>query len=194
MLMSEPLKCNKSVTLLKHIACVSEFNLIKREITVKESIYDTEDALQDTPQEVSTTVANKVINLLNKRKPVVLFILGTYEWAEPIETFEYSTDRDLLLWVKAVIDKGCVILASTDNKFGQATEVCEKLHFEAFLIEGVPNHEMTGLAINMTHHMSVVNHADVEHISNFVGITSVRDDEEEMSDEEARRHALLSEE
>lgn len=159
---------------------------------MSESIYESEDALQDTPQVVDTNVANKVINLLNKRKPVVLFILGTYDWAEPIETHRYENDRELLMWVKATIDKGCIILSCSDDKFSQATEICEKLHFSPFLIEGVPGHEMTGLAMNMTHHMNIVNHADVEHISNFVGISSINDDT--MSDEEAARAAMLSEE
>lgn len=158
---------------------------------MSESIYDSEDALQDTPQVVDTNVANKVINLLNKRKPVVLFILGTYDWAEPIETHRYENDRELLMWVKATIDKGCIVLSCSDDKFAQALEICDKLHFNPFLIEGVPGHEMTGLALNMTHHMNIVNHADVEHISNFVGISNISDDD--ISEEEAHKQAALSE-
>lgn len=72
-----------------------------------------------------------------------------------------------------------------------ALEICDKLHFNPFLIEGVPGHEMTGLALNMTHHMNIVNHADVEHISNFVGISNISDDD--ISEEEAHKQAALSE-
>lgn len=151
------------------------------------SIYEREDALQDTPTEVLTTTSSRVINLIKKRKPVVLIILGTFNWSPPIEMFTYKNDRELLDWVKATIDKGCVIVHCSDDKFDQVSKVADVLHFNTFLIEGVPEHEMTGLATNMTHHMDIINHADVEHISGFVGIIDISSDE--MTEEEALKIA-----
>lgn len=147
-----------------------------------DSVYEDENALYDEPQVVKTTVANNVINLLKKRKPVVLVLLGTHDWAPPITMYEYDNDNDLLTWVRETITTGCIILHCSDEKFSKVNDVAELLHFNLFIIEGVPSHEMSGLAINMTHHLDVVNHADVEHISGFVGIVdhtvAIPDDED----------------
>lgn len=155
---------------------------------MSDSVYDDENALYDQPTEVKTTVANSVVNLLKKRKPVVLVLLGNHEWAPPIAMFEYTTDNELLVWVRENIVNGCIILHCSDEKFSKVNDVAEILHFNLFLIEGVPSHEMSGLAINMTHHLDVVNHADVEHIAGFVGIVDHTVDTPD--DEESQRKIL----
>ena len=137
---------------------------------MSDSIYEDENALYDEPVEVKTTVSNGVINLLKKRKPVILVLLGSHDWSPPITMYEYESDNDLLTWVREVITTGCIILHASDEKFAKVNDVADLLHFNLFLIEGVPSHAMSGLAINLTHHLDVVNHADVEHISGFVGI------------------------
>lgn len=155
---------------------------------MSDSVYEDENALYDEPTEVKTTVANGVINLLKKRKPVILVLLGKHEWSPPITTYEYTTDNELLTWVRETITTGCIILHCSDEKFSKVNDVAEILHFNLFLIEGVPSHEMSGLAINMTHHLDVVNHADVEHISGFVGIVDHAADV--IEDEEAQKRVF----
>lgn len=157
----------------------------------EDSIYDDEDAVQENRYS-EATVATKVVNLLHKRKPVVLFILGDFNWSAPLPVVEFESDLTLLGWVKDVIDTGCVILHCSDDKLATAEKVCDVLHFNPFLIEGVPEHEMSGLAYNMTHHLSVLSHADVEHIAGFVGVVNLEKDD--LNEDEAMRLARESEE
>lgn len=147
-------------------------------------IYGEDSAQEDEDlAPVSISSANRVINSLKKRHVNILMLCGTSDWNSPIDPDDYESDNDLHKWVSDAIKYSCIVLNVDDSKINKVFDICEMLHFDVFLIEGVLGHKMSGVARSLTNHLDVVNQLDVEHIANFLAADDIAASLKEEDDE-----------
>lgn len=112
--------------------------------------------------ESSITRASK---LVKKGQPIIIMAPGKVSMHFDLPTFTYDNDEQLYTWLNNCLQKKVVLLVPSDEKIARVNDIALCLHLPIFVVNDLPDQDITGTAKSFISHHDRVSYTEVGFIS-----------------------------